>query len=259
MTLAALSRGDGPRTLLGVHGFLANARSLAPLARRLTGARPEWTIRLPELLGHGGSPPLPADAAGLEVLARGILAWMDAEALPRLDAFGHSMGGRVLLKAKSLAPDRLGRLVLLDISPGDLTARPSPLTPTMAALTAAPATASDRRAMQDWLSDRLPIETARWLAQNLHETPDGVTWTLDRARLARLRMDTMPEDVWPAVEAYGEDVLAVHGGRSAYVVDTDVARYRAAGVRVLKLEEAGHFLHIDHMRAVADAIAGFLG
>ena len=114
--LAHTRFGDGPRPLALLHGFLGSGRNLATLARGLAAGAPQYSVSMFDLPGHGGSPPLPSDA-DLAALARALSSSTRALAARPWTLVGHSLGGRVALKAALLAPQSVAHLTLLDITP----------------------------------------------------------------------------------------------------------------------------------------------
>ena len=87
--------------ILGYGGAAWNFSELAPL---LTGR----TLVIPDLPGHAGSSPLPA-APGLGAFADAVAACLES---PRVDVFGHSMGGAVALRLAERHPELVRRIVL---------------------------------------------------------------------------------------------------------------------------------------------------
>jgi esterase len=253
--LAHTRAGDGPRALLLLHGFLGSARNLASLARGLAERLPDRTVVSLDLPGHGASPPLPANA-DLAAVARDVLDSARALSLPApWTLVGHSLGGRVALRAGLLEPAALAHLTLLDVTP-------SPRAPggetqrIVQALVGAPDAGRTREEFRAWFRGAgLSGEATDWLLLNLAPDGDVYRWRVDRAALAALFPRIGAEDLWPAVEgprAYA--VHAVRGGKSDYVSDEDVRRLQAAGARVDTLADAGHFLHVDRPRELLDQI-----
>src|SRR5262249_40672668 len=120
-SLAFTTVGEGPRAVLLLHGFLGSGRNLVSLARRWSQADPRLRLFLPDLTGHGSSPPLPP-GAGLFELAEGVLQTARDPAMARpLTIVGHSLGGRVGLAAALAEPGAVGEVTLLDIAPGPIT------------------------------------------------------------------------------------------------------------------------------------------
>jgi len=107
-------RTPGADPVLLVHGFATTGA--------LTWEATGWVAALAEagrgalvvdLRGHGGSSaPRDPDAYSPALLARDLLAVLDAERLDRVDVIGYSMGSWVALALVALAPDRIRRLVV---------------------------------------------------------------------------------------------------------------------------------------------------
>ena len=260
MRLLAHTRvGDGPHAVVLLHGFLGSARNLGSLARGLVERLPDRRVISFDLAGHGDSPPLPPDA-DLASLARDVLDSARALALPTpWTAIGHSLGGRVALRAALLEPSALAQLTTLDVTPaprepGGETAR------IVDALAGAPDAGRSRDEFRTWFRRAgLPTEATDWLLLNLVQDGDLYRWKIDRAALAALHPRIGAEDLWPAVE--GTHPYAVHvvrGGNSDYVSEDDVLRLKRAGARVDTIAGAGHFLHVERPRELLDRIVAGL-
>src|SRR3954471_1023393 len=110
--------GDHPTVLL--HGFLGAGKNLRTLAQRWSERDPARLFVMPDLTGHGASPPLPPDA-GIETLAADLGETVRAEGLPGpVSLVGHSLGGRAALGLVRLEPSLVRDVVLLDITPGPI-------------------------------------------------------------------------------------------------------------------------------------------
>lgn len=235
--------GDGPRPVVLLHGFLGSGRNLGTLARRWSEADPTLTILLPDLTGHGSSPPLPAGATIFET-AHDVLETASAAGLPGPYRFvGHSLGGRVSLAALTVLPELVESVTLLDIAPGPLSNRDQ----TADILAQAPAHFDDRDEARRFLLDRgLAPPIVEWLLLNLEAQDEGgYRWRIERQTLADARPRFNAADLWPTVERRLAPIRAVRGSLSRYVKDDDVQRYEQNGVSVTTIEGAGHFVHVD--------------
>jgi pimeloyl-ACP methyl ester carboxylesterase len=105
--LEAGRRGAPPVVLL--HGLGATSSSFLPVLWDL--ARDHHVIAV-DLPGFGESDK-PLRRLRPAYLARWLVAFLDAVALPRANLVGNSMGGRVALEVGLRTPDRVDRLVLL--------------------------------------------------------------------------------------------------------------------------------------------------
>ncbi len=235
-----------------LHGFLGTGKNLRALALRWLAKDPDRRFWLPDLTGHGASPPLPP-GADLDVIARDVLAGTTAAGLNGPIALvGHSLGGRVALAAARAAPDQISEVVLLDISPGPADPAAQSRAETRSVvdiLVDAPAEAAARREMGAFLLGRgLSSGLVDWLLMNLRTRDDGrYEWAIDRRALEALHGVSLGEDLWSVVEGRSVPVRCIAGGKSAYVDAEDAARMKAAGCPVDVLPGAGHYVHVDDL------------
>ena len=95
--------------LIFLHGWGLHGGIWQPLTERLAHVMPGRPLLTPDLPGYAGQP----DAATLDAGAMQLLAgWPQ-----RFDLVGWSLGGLFALKMAQLAPERIGRLVLVGTSP----------------------------------------------------------------------------------------------------------------------------------------------
>ncbi|NNB87556.1 2-succinyl-6-hydroxy-2,4-cyclohexadiene-1-carboxylate synthase [Corallococcus exiguus] len=115
VTLAYDSWGEGPHTLLALHGFTGSGATFEHLRPLLGRSVRVVAVDLP---GHGRTP-LP-EKTGRD----GFLETVDAvvqlarELGGQVDLLGYSQGARVALGAAVRAPDCFGRLIMESGSPG---------------------------------------------------------------------------------------------------------------------------------------------
>jgi haloacetate dehalogenase len=109
--------GEGPPLLL-VHGFPqthAIWHRVAPQLQR------HFTLVMPDLRGYGDSAKPPSDALhaaySKRTTARDLVALMSELGHQRFSVCGHDRGGRVAHRLAVDHPDRVARLMVLDISP----------------------------------------------------------------------------------------------------------------------------------------------
>lgn len=240
--------GEGARPLVLLHGFLGSGRNLTSLGRALAASGGDLSVIVPDLAGHGGSPPLPP-GADLADLARDVMTTAGALDLPSpLTLVGHSLGGRVALRAAGIeAGSRLIRQVtLLDIGPSAVPRSIGETGRVLDLLLAAPPAAPKAAFRSHFRAGGLDGAVVEWLLLNLVAEGDRHRWVIDRAALADLQRRTGAEDLWAVVERTRDWALrCVRGARSPYVSDADARRLEAAGCPVTTIEGAGHFLHVE--------------
>jgi pimeloyl-ACP methyl ester carboxylesterase len=241
-----------------LHGLLGSARNLATLARGLAG-RGDLDVVAFDLTGHGDSPPLPPDA-DTATLAADVLGSARALGLAvPLTIAGHSLGGRVALRAAALAPAAVGDVTLLDIGPGPLEGTGVTGQVLDAVLRLPDSFASRGEARTALTAAELAPALADWLLLNVEAAGDRYRWRIDRRALAALHARIGREDLWPVVEGPRDWTLrCVRGAASPYVSERDAQRLQAAGCPVETIEGAGHFLHAERPAEVLEAVAAGL-
>jgi len=252
--LAHTRAGEGGRVLVLLHGLLGSGRNLMTLARTLVEREPMLAAVSLDLTGHGASPPLPPGADS-ETLATDVLTTARALGISEpLVLVGHSLGGRVALRAGLLEPSAVGSVTLLDIAPGPL--RGGSTAEVVEILRAAPATMATRgQSRAHLVAAGLPPAMAEWLTLNLEPVDGGYRWRVDREALAALHRRIAPEELWPAVEGvHPYRVRCIRSAGSGYVSDADAKRLEAAGCPVVTIRDTDHFLHVERPRETADAI-----
>ncbi len=254
--LAFQRYGEGPRPMVLLHGFLGSGRNLSSLARRLVERDPGLSIVAPDLTGHGASPPLPPEA-DLATVAGDVLATARAAGLAGpVELIGHSMGGKVALEAIRRSPGDVARATLLDITPGPIPPGVGESEAALVLLRSAPARAATRDEFRTALSrGDFPPALVDWLLMNVVRDGADFTWRIDREALARFHRALRDSDAWDVVESRLRPLRLVRGDRSPYVTDAEARRLEAAGCPVITLADAGHFLHVDALDRLVDALS----
>ena len=103
--------GEGPVTLLLLHGFPFDRRLWYKLIPQLKGAK----IILPDLPGFGNSA-LTANEASMETYAEAIYTVLQCEGTSRVILAGHSMGGYIALAFAEKYPHMVSGLSLIHSS-----------------------------------------------------------------------------------------------------------------------------------------------
>jgi len=108
VTLNHSEAGQGTPVVL-LHGFPLSSAIWHEQQQRLSD---RYRMITPDLRGHGRSP-APSGVYEMDLLARDVLALLDALLVKKAVIMGHSMGGYVALAAWKLAPERFMALGLI--------------------------------------------------------------------------------------------------------------------------------------------------
>ncbi len=258
--VSALVWGTRPAELVFLHGGGQNAHTWDTVALALD--RPLVAIDLP---GHGHSD-WPGDSRALDP---GAMADDMATVIGRLasDAgmvVGMSLGGMTAISLAARHPDSVGRLVLVDITPGVDHDKSSDI----AAFLAGPETFASFDEILDRTIQFNPTRSVsslrRGVLHNAVQREDG-TWTwrhqLGRpARATGLHVDAVDfGSLWDELEQVRVPVLLARGGLSPVVDDADEAEFRRRrpGDPVVMVDNAGHSIQGDQPVELARILADF--
>lgn len=251
MILHAVEAGEGPSLVL-LHGLFGSAQNFASVQRQL--ARRFRCIAL-DLRNHGSSPH--ADGMRYQAMAADVLATLvEFNATPTA-LLGHSMGGKVAMRAALERPDAVSALIVADIAP---VAYPPHFRAYVAAMRGLPLTPGLTRAQADVaLAAAVPDPAVRgFLLQNLSP---GVapTWRIGLAEIAA----GMPDiEAWPASDGavYTGPALFLAGETSDYIKREHRPAIRALfpSARFVTIRHAGHWLHADNPAGFIRVVETFL-
>jgi pimeloyl-ACP methyl ester carboxylesterase len=268
--LALRTLGEsGPRVVF-VHGLFGQGRNWTTIAQRLADSHRVTLIDLPN---HGRSPW--TDRVDYLDMAEMVATELEHLGEP-VTLVGHSMGGKVAMQLALRRPELLRALVVVDIAPvnypvhggrtGDEDEETSPFAAYIAAMRALDL---DRlRTRQDAdaaLRDAVPSRMVRsFLLQSLVReglaADGGWRWRLNLELLERdlgeLRGFPQP----PPGATFDGPVLWIAGANSTYVLDEDRPHMDAhfPGIRLLRIKNAGHWVHSEQPDIFLEMLRSFL-
>lgn len=240
--------GEGKPPLVVLHGVLGSSRNWQTAGADLARAGVAHVLAL-DLRNHGKSPH--ADRMDYDVMIADTLAWLDARGLRRVSLMGHSMGGKVAMALACRHPERVERLIVVDIAPRDyqsLAHRNE-----FAAMNELDLRALSSRAEAEMHFEARVGDWAmrKFLTTNLERVEPGGAeggwrWAINlpaiTAALPALEANPLRED-----ERFEGDALFVIGGKSNYVRAEDravIARHFPKA-RIEVIAAAGHSPHMD--------------
>ena len=247
-----------------LHGILGSGTNLRTFARKLALALPEWGFVLPDLRGHGDSPPGEAPYT-VAACAEDVLALMETLGITPSTILGHSFGGKVALAAAQLAESRgrpVERVWVLDAPPGlpDVSlAVSSEVAQVVLALRGLPDRYERREELVTLLTAQgFSLSLAQWMTTNLRSTGDGLRWRFDLDVISALLQDYAVTDAWPYLHdpARHAQIDVVRAERSERWSDAELARFAAApdDVHLHLLPDSGHWVHVDNPEGLLQMI-----
>ncbi|GAA4378205.1 alpha/beta fold hydrolase [Hymenobacter koreensis] len=246
--------GQG-RPLVILHGLFGTLDNWQTLARRWSE---HFRVIVVDLRNHGRSPH--ANEHTYELMSADVLGLFDQLQLGNdVTLLGHSMGGKVAMRFALDYPERLARLVVLDIAPrfSDMAHQDEIL----AGLNAVDLnTVQSRQEADDALAQHIRQPGVRqFLLKNLYRREDNsFAWRPNLAVLTA-EMNDIGAEISHA-HPFLKPALFIRGGRSNYISTEDKLHSIPAlfpNSQVETIVDAGHWIHAEAPDQVFEMVTAF--
>ena len=105
--------GNGDKNIIILHGFLGMGDNWRSFAKRLDGVK--FKINLVDQRNHGKS--FWHEGMSYEDMAKDLLLFCNSQKITKTIIIGHSMGGKTAMKFSLLFPEKVEKLIVVDIAP----------------------------------------------------------------------------------------------------------------------------------------------
>lgn len=252
MRLGFSIQGQGFPILI-IHGFLGSSDNWRSLSKQLGRYYKVFAL---DLRNHGHSPH--DRVMSYSAMAEDVRELLDNEGLSAAHLIGHSIGGKVAMQLAVNHPDRISKLVAVDIAPK---AYPPSHRSMLTALARLDLSQLKSLAEVDGaLTAEIPEAALRqFLMKNLTRQPQsGFRWRINLPAL----IDGYDDLLLPiaAGRPFDKPVYFIRGGRSNYIRDDDMVLIKAMfpQARMATIEGAGHWVHADAPSEFLKLVIAFL-
>ena len=239
--------------MIVLHGLLGSSRNWLSTGRDLAK---HYHVFALDARNHGKSPHA-AEMTYPDMLAD-IIAWMDAQGLAKATVVGHSMGGKTAMLLACRHPERVERLVVVDIAPKDYfwVAHRAEFS-AMAELDLA--SLASRAEAEQRFGTRVPnLGVRKFLATNLEQGDDEAwRWKINLPVLTT-SLAVMEKNSLQAADRFSGPTLFVLGGRSRYAEPGDHALIKKhfPAVQIEVIADSGHNPHMDQREEFVRLVVG---
>lgn len=244
-----------------LHGLFGSSDNWLGVAPKLAD---HFHLFLLDLRNHGQSPH--SEEMDYPVMAADIAEWMDAQKLDSANVLGHSMGGKVAMQLALDFPERIKKLVVVDIAPR---ANPPEHNTIFAALLGLDLNKfQSLREIEEALAPEIPdLVLRRFLLKNLARLPKSgdasvgspvFKWKINLPGIYKNYSKIC--DTVTTAAPFIKPSLFLRGERSHYVTDADSELIRelfpAATIEILS--SAGHWVHASAPEEFMRCVSQFL-
>lgn len=238
--------------LLIVPGLFGSTTNWRAIAKQLSKSQPVIVI---DQRNHGESPH--ADSNTYLDMANDLGDFLDQHNLATINLCGHSMGGKTSMLFSLLQPQKVNKLIVLDIAP--VSYQHSHLEIIAAMQSVDLATLESRQQADQQLKKSVQDTGMRlFLLQNLVSQSGTYQWRINLPVLSNYMDDIVD---FPIVQdASYVDALFVNGANSDYVLTehhSKILEYFPSA-EFVTIENAGHWLHAEQPKQLIETLNDFL-
>lgn len=246
------SFGEGFPVVI-LHGLFGTLDNWQTIARKLAD---QYAVYILDQRDHGRSPH--TDIIDYPHLAYDLQAFLESNWIYKAHIIGHSMGGKTAMRFALDYPDRVEKLVIVDIAPK---AYPGGHETIFDALLGLPL--NDIKSRQDaeaYLESRVPEWGVRqFLLKNLTRNAEGdFAWKMNLSLIHQHYNDILAgiESATP----FEGPTWFIRGARSNYITDADwpqITRLFPAA-QLITIADAGHWVHAEQPERLLEVVEGAL-
>lgn len=244
MKLHAKIIGKG-KPLLILHGFLGMGDNWKTLGNQF--AEEGFEVHLIDQRNHGRSPH--SAEFNYDLMAKDLLEYCEDRQLEKIYLIGHSMGGKTAMFFAASYPDRVKKLIVVDIAPKYYTPHHQKILEGLAFLDTQELTS--RKTADEYLSEYVPEPSVRqFLLKNLYRKEKNI---LD----LRLNLKTLTEQIdqlgqaLPKERSFAGSTLFLKGEKSNYIQEADKKdiKKQFPNAETVTIKNAGHWIHAENREA----------
>ncbi len=248
--------GAGKPPLVILHGLLGSSRNWQTAGRDLAEL---FHVQALDARNHGASPH--AEPMDYPAMVGDVIDWLDAQGLNRVTLMGHSMGGKTAMQLACRHPERVERLIVVDIAPKNYAWAAHRAE--FAAMTELDVANLGSRAEAEMRFEGRVTDWAmrKFLATNLERNDTGGwRWVVNlpvlTAALPVLERNPLGPD-----DRFAGPSLFIAGGKSRYVEAADHAGVRThfPAARIEILAGSGHNPHMETREAFVGLVRAAVG
>ncbi len=236
--------------LIILHGLFGSSRNWIQLADKFAEL---YHVYVLDLRNHGDSPH--AQAMDYPIMATDVTALMDAHGIPKATVLGHSMGGKVAMWLALSVPNRVQRLIVIDIAPEQYSHR---FTEVFRGLQSIPlGEINSRQQADNYLAVHIDeIQIRQFLLQNLANRAGEYTWRIPLTDIEEAISEIMGFPDIEQVQPYALSALFIGGDQSDYLLPKYYQRIqRLFPMNAIEMiENAGHWVHAEQPHKMLEVI-----
>lgn len=238
--------------LIMLHGVFGSSDNLLSVGKSLAE---NFSVYLLDQRNHGESPH--SDSFTYSDMAEDVNEFMEDHNINNAFLLGHSMGGKTVMNFTAKYPEKVKKLIVVDISPRYYRRHHDDILEGLNSIQ--PKVVSSRGEADKILSEKVSeLAVRQFLLKNLEREGDSFKW--------RINLQVISRDIENVGEALPESAvikvptLFVKGENSGYIreKDIEVIDKQFSNYKLEIINGAGHWLHAEKPIEFVKAVKSFL-
>ena len=255
MNLHYKKYGEGVPLLI-LHGLFGSLDNWATLGKKLSKY---FTVYLIDQRNHGHSPH--NHVFDYDVMSADIEQLIKKEGLDEVNLIGHSMGGKAAMFFSVYNPDKVKKLIVVDIAPKEYPVTHDGLIDALQSLNLSEI--QDRGEADDQLSKKISdYATRQFLLKSLHWKKEGneekLKWRFNLDAIEK-NLENIGKPL-PHNAIFNGETLFINGKNSDYITtaDENLIHHHFPHSVIKTITEAGHWVHAEKPDEFLEIILEFL-
>ncbi len=249
MTVDLFSRviGEG-EPLIILHGLFGMGDNWQTLGKKW--AEQGYAVHIIDQRNHGQTEN--TEDFSYQLMSDDLLAYLDQHGLDKVSILGHSMGGKVAMLFATQHPERVNKLMIVDIAPKGYPVHHNEIIAGLKTLDFSILTS--RREADAELAKSLPNMAIRqFLLKSLYWVEKGQLGLRFNLDSISKHIEMVGEALLPEATFDGPTTF-IRGANSGYIVDgdMDLIRHHFPAAQLVTAPGAGHWVHAENPQLVYD-------
>lgn len=245
--------GSG-KPLFILHGLFGSSDNWQTLGKQFAE---NYTVYFIDQRNHGRSPHDPEE--NYAVMSDDLLELMNDENLNKVILLGHSMGGKTAMHFAISHPERVEKLIVVDIGPKKYPVTNQHIIDALEKVNLDEL--KSRKEVEEILSKYITdMVTLQFLLKNLYwDDEKRLAWRFNLEALKTNAKQVGEATIMPSAPLT-MPVLFVRGGKSAHIFNSDsrLIHQMFANAKIVTIPEAGHWVHADRPKEFYEVVIEFL-
>ena len=247
--------GTGDQHFIILHGFLGMGDNWKTHAKKIS--QKGYCVHTVDQRNHGRS--FWSEAFDYDIMVEDLLLYLDHHDLKKVIVMGHSMGGKTAMGFALKYPEKVKKLIIIDIGPKYYAFHYHKILAGLSTLNFTEI--NSRKGAAEHLENYIPdMGTRQFLLKNLYWISDGQLGL----RLNIAVLENAAEIIGAPIEvkvSFLKPALFLYGANSNYInpdTDTPMILDFFPKAEVTKIENAGHWLHSEQPQQFFETLINWL-